>query len=82
MHMCCHTPAEDVVLGQSLEELTALAAADGQPGYRGKQLLDGVMNGARSIDDISNVRARVMCIVENAYTGGCCLAKVGSSCVL
>ena len=34
----------------------ALAAVDGQPAYRGKQLMDGVLHGARSVDDIRNVR--------------------------
>ena len=45
----------DVVLGRTPDELAQLAAADGQPAYRGKQLMDGVLNGARSIDDIGNV---------------------------
>ena len=35
----------------------ALAAEDGQPAYRGKQLMDGVLHGARSLDDVRNVRA-------------------------
>ena len=51
--------AGDVILARSAEELVALAAADGQPAYRGKQLMDGVMHGARSVDDISNVRPRL-----------------------
>ncbi len=46
----------DVILARTGEELVALAAADGQPAYRGKQLMDGVLHGARSVDDIRNVR--------------------------
>ncbi len=45
-----------MLLGASVEALTALAAADGQPAYRGKQLADGVRNGARALEEISNVR--------------------------
>lgn len=48
--------AGTVLLGASGEALTALAAADGQPAYRGKQLADGVRNGARSLEEINNVR--------------------------
>jgi hypothetical protein len=44
-----------VLLGATAEQLTALAAADGQPAYRGKQLADGVRNGARSVADIAQV---------------------------
>ena len=47
-----------MLLGASGEALTALAAADGQPAYRGKQLADGVKNGARSLADIANVSRR------------------------
>ena len=42
-------------MGRTAEELQALAAEDGQPAYRAKQLADGVLHGARSVDDISNV---------------------------
>ena len=44
-----------MILGRTADELAQLAAADEQPAYRGKQLMDGVLNGARSIDDIGNV---------------------------
>lgn len=50
--------AGTVLLGMGEEELAALAVADGQPGYRGKQLGDGVRNGARALQDIANVRHR------------------------
>ena len=48
--------AGPVVLGRTPEELLELAAEDGQPAYRAKQLMDGILHGARSIDDIGNVR--------------------------
>lgn len=44
-----------VLLGASAEQLAALAAADEQPAYRGKQLADGVRNGARAVADIAQV---------------------------
>ena len=47
--------AGTVLLGATAEQLAALAAADGQPAYRGKQLADGVRNGARSVADIAQV---------------------------
>jgi hypothetical protein len=50
-----HVFAGTVLLGASAEQLVALAAADGQPAYRGKQLADGVRNGARSVADIAQV---------------------------
>ena len=45
-----------VVLGRTSEELLELATEDGQPAYRAKQLMDGILQGARSINDINNVR--------------------------
>ena len=45
----------EVLLARTLEDLQALAAADGQPAYRGTQLRDGVLRGARQLDDISNL---------------------------
>ena len=50
----------DVILARTAEELVELAAVDGQPAYRGKQLMDGVLHGARSVDDIRNVRICLM----------------------
>ncbi|CAL8470309.1 g9851 [Coccomyxa elongata] len=44
-----------VLLGRSLEELQDFAKAHGQPAYRGKQLYDGLMHGAHSVEDITNV---------------------------
>lgn len=43
------------MLGRSLEELQALVKAQGQPAYRAKQLRDGVLQGARSLADITNL---------------------------
>lgn len=44
-----------VLLGKTLEELQEFAKAQGQPAYRGKQLYDGLMHGAHSVEDITNV---------------------------
>ena len=43
------------MLGRSLEEVQALVKAAGQPAYRAKQLRDGVLRGARTLADISNL---------------------------
>ncbi|PRW33242.1 ribosomal RNA large subunit methyltransferase N isoform A [Chlorella sorokiniana] len=45
----------EVILGRTLEELAALMASLGQPAYRAKQLRDGVMQGARSVHDITTL---------------------------
>lgn len=47
--------AGEVLLARTLDELKALAAADGQPAYRAKQLQAGVLQGARSIEEISTI---------------------------
>lgn len=44
-----------MVLGRSLEELQAMVAAAGQPKFRAKQLRDGVLQGARSLADITTL---------------------------
>ena len=44
--------SELILLGKSAQDLSALAERHQQPGFRGKQLLDGVLKGARSIEDI------------------------------
>ena len=36
-----------------MQELEQLAKDTGQQGYRGKQLYDALMHGARQIDDIA-----------------------------
>ena len=41
-----------VLLGKSAQELGTLAVKHKQPSFRGKQLLDGLLKGARSIEDI------------------------------
>ncbi|GAX81702.1 hypothetical protein CEUSTIGMA_g9130.t1 [Chlamydomonas eustigma] len=41
-----------VMLGRSAEELSELVMKFGQPRFRGKQLLDGLLGGAHSINDI------------------------------
>ena len=58
MSECVHAASHSgfVLLGKSLEDLEALALSNGQPRYRGKQLLDGVLNGAHTLDDIKTVR--------------------------
>ncbi|KAI3431690.1 hypothetical protein D9Q98_004736 [Chlorella vulgaris] len=50
-----HGTEGEVILGRSQEELVALLAAVGQPAYRAKQLRDGVMQGARSVQDITTL---------------------------
>ena len=46
-----------VLLGRPVAELAELAARFGQPAFRGQQLLDGVLKGARSVEDIPVVRS-------------------------
>eukprot|EP00798_Chlamydomonas_sp_ICE-L_P004368 gene4368-14491_t len=46
---------ELVLLGRSLEDLEELAVQYGQPKYRGKQLLDALMQGARSMEEIKTI---------------------------
>lgn len=45
-----------VILGRDTAELEELAARYGQPRFRAKQLLEGVLQGARSVEDITTVR--------------------------
>jgi len=60
-----------VLLGKSVEELAELAAKYGQPKYRGKQLQDGVLKGARTIEDILTVpkEVRATLIADGVRTG-------------
>lgn len=44
-----------MLLGKSVEELADLAVSFGQPRYRGQQLLDGILQGAKSMDDVKTV---------------------------
>lgn len=44
--------AGNVLLGKSVEELAALSVSLGQPRYRGKQIFDGLLQGARSTADL------------------------------
>lgn len=44
-----------VLLGKTVEQLSALAVHFGQPAYRGAQLRDAMLKGAHSLDDINNV---------------------------
>ena len=50
-----HWLGAGALLAQTIEELRKLAEQDGQPAYRGKQLHDGLMRGAQTLDDFSNV---------------------------
>ncbi|PSC68805.1 ribosomal RNA large subunit methyltransferase N [Micractinium conductrix] len=43
----------EVILGRSQEELVALMASMGQPAFRAKQMRDAVLQGARSVHDIT-----------------------------
>ena len=45
----------NVLLCQSTAELGQLATDTGQSAYRGKQLYDGLLHGARKLDEINNV---------------------------
>jgi hypothetical protein len=49
--------AGGALLGCSVEELSALAVELGQPAYRGRQLSDCLLQGARSTDDLHTVPA-------------------------
>ena len=52
---CACTVAGTVLLGQTVEELGQLAKDTGQSAYRGKQLYDGLMHGARQLDHFNQV---------------------------
>lgn len=46
----------DVILARTIEEVTSLTTAHGQPSYRAKQLRDGVLSqGAKNIADITTI---------------------------
>jgi len=45
-----------VLLGKSKAELEALMVSLGQPKFRGKQVLDALLHGARSVDELRLVR--------------------------
>jgi hypothetical protein len=60
-----------------VQELQAFAQDHGQPAYRGKQLYDGLMHGARSLDDITNARASPPNSLSTA--GRPCLASAWTS---
>ena len=63
--------AGEVLLARTLDELKAIAAADGQPGYRAKQLRDGVLQGARSVEDISTIpKAWRQALIERGVSTG------------
>ncbi|KAK9790566.1 hypothetical protein WJX73_007496 [Symbiochloris irregularis] len=47
--------AEAALLGRSIPELEVLAKETGQPAYRGKQLYDGLLKGALTLEAISNI---------------------------
>lgn len=47
-----------VLLGKSVEDLQDLAVQYGESKFRGKQIFDGIYNGARTIDAIVQVRCR------------------------
>lgn len=45
----------EVLLGRDAEELGALAQRYGQPAFRGRQLQQGVLQGAKSVEDITTI---------------------------
>lgn len=52
--------SEKALLGRSLKEVQQIAVAEGYPVYRGKQLYEGILQGAKSLADVSNVRCRLL----------------------
>ncbi len=58
---CACTAAGTVLLGQTVEELGQLAKDTGQSAYRGKQLYDGLMHGARQLDHFNQVQQLSLC---------------------
>ncbi|WIA17218.1 hypothetical protein OEZ85_014098 [Tetradesmus obliquus] len=55
-----------VLLGQTAEQLGELAKSMGQPAYRGKQLADGVLKGAKRVADIKGLPASFIAQLQEA----------------
>ncbi len=74
----CVPYAGFVLLGKTLEELEALVTQFGQPRYRAKQLLDGVLQGARSVGAIKTLpkELQTALIQAGVKTGRSVLHKV------
>ncbi|KAG2482550.1 hypothetical protein HYH03_018509 [Edaphochlamys debaryana] len=64
-------PAQMVLLGQELPALEALAARYGQPRFRAAQLQKGVLQGAKSVEDISTIPQdwRAKLLADGVRTG-------------
>jgi len=60
-----------VLLGKSLEELEALCEHYKQPKYRAKQLMEKVLQGARSLEEVTTVPAawRAQLLADGVRTG-------------
>ncbi|KAG2424515.1 hypothetical protein HXX76_014396 [Chlamydomonas incerta] len=60
-----------VILGRDAAELEELAARYGQPRFRAKQLLEGVLQGARSVEDITTIPKewRAQLLADGVRTG-------------
>ncbi|PNW88753.1 hypothetical protein CHLRE_01g043000v5 [Chlamydomonas reinhardtii] len=60
-----------VILGRDTAELEELAARYGQPRFRAKQLLEGVLQGARSVEDITTIPKewRAQLLADGVRTG-------------
>ena len=54
------------LLARTIEELRKLAETDGQPGYRGNQLHGGLLRGAQTLDDITDVS---ICLLPSVFEG-------------
>ena len=54
-HFTAFSFAGSALLGRSMPELEDLAKRYGQPAYRGKQIHDGLFQGARTLDAFTNV---------------------------
>ena len=89
IHRCrsiCACMCAGALLAQTIEELRRLAEQDGQPAYRGKQLQDGLLRGARTLDDFTNVSnffhhvGRSPLLLPDRHSHAACpaLAPIGS----
>lgn len=69
MPSCCSADKVKALLGKSVQELEQVAAEFKQPKFRGKQLHQGILQGAKSLNDISNVSpSPAMKLAEQPFT--------------
>lgn len=64
-------PQQRVLLSMSADELKALALADGEAGYRGKQVFDSITKGAATVEEIRGIPATWRAkLLENGFQVG------------